>query len=59
MVVGGSIFEPLPLWFEKTGATELIGLPLLFANLKYLKKLVKSFLSQLISLDSTLVYLKL
>ena len=38
VVVGGSIFEPLPLWFEKTGATELIGLPLLFANLKYEKK---------------------
>ena len=34
VVVGGSIFEPLPLWSEKTGATELIGLPLLFANLK-------------------------
>ena len=33
VVVGGSI-EPLPLWFEKTGATLLIGLPALFANLK-------------------------
>ena len=33
VVVGGSI-DPLPLWFEKTGATLLIGLPVLFANLK-------------------------
>ena len=38
VVVGGSMFEPLPLWFEKTGATLLIGLPLLFANLKQYEK---------------------
>ena len=34
VVVGGSI-EPLPLWLEKTGATLLIGLPVLLANLQY------------------------